>query len=78
MDMIKITIDGKVYEVEKGITVLEAAKRNGIKIPTLCHMNLKPINFENKPASCRVCVVEIEGRRNLAPACATDVMDGML
>ena len=78
MDMIKVTIDGRVYEVEKGITVLEAAKRNGINIPTLCHMDLKPINFVNKPASCRVCVVEIEKRRNLAPACATEVMDGMV
>ena len=79
MDMIKITIDGRVYEVENGITVLEAAKRNGIKIPTLCHMNLKPINFVNKPASCRVCVVEMEGGKgNLVPACATDVRDGMV
>ena len=78
MDMIKITIDGKVFEVEKGITVLEAARKNGIRIPTLCHMNLTGLRFVNKPASCRVCVVEIEGRRNLAPACATDVMDGMV
>jgi NAD-dependent dihydropyrimidine dehydrogenase PreA subunit len=36
------------------------------------------MKFENKPGGCRVCVVEVEGRKNLAPACATDVMEGMI
>ncbi len=77
MDMIKLTIDGKNVEVAKGTTVLEAAHSVGIKIPTLCHMNLGDLKFVNKSASCRICVVEIEGRRNLAPACSTDVTEGM-
>jgi len=74
----KITIDNRPVEIEKGATVLEAAKKAGIHIPTLCYMNLDLLGIENKPAGCRVCVVEIEGRRNLAPSCATDCTDGMV
>ena len=74
----KVLIDNKPVEVEKGATVLEAAKKAGIHIPTLCYMNLDLLGIENKPAGCRVCVVEIEGRRNLAPSCATDCTDGMV
>jgi NADP-reducing hydrogenase subunit HndD len=73
MEMINITIDNKELQVEKGSTILEAAKQLNIEIPTLCHMNLHSMDIENKPAGCRVCVVEVEGRRNLAPACATKV-----
>ena len=50
----------------------------GINIPTLCHIDLKGTCIKNKPASCRICVVEIEGRRNLAPACATKCTEGMV
>ncbi len=78
MEMIKLTIDGKKVEIEKGATILDAAYSVGIKIPTLCHMDLGDLKVINKAASCRICVVEIEGRRNLAPACATDAMDGMV
>ena len=78
MDMIKLTIDKKTVEVEPGTTILSAAKKVGIHIPTLCYMNLGDLNIENKPGGCRVCVVEVEGRRNLAPACATDCADGMI
>lgn len=78
MDMIKLIIDKKPVEVEKGTTILQAAKNIGIHIPTLCYMNLGDLNIENKPGGCRVCVVEVEGRRNLAPACATDCADGMV
>jgi NADP-reducing hydrogenase subunit HndD len=77
MEMIKVTIDNKVVEVEKGTTVLKAAHKAGIDIPTLCYMNLEDLNIEHKPAGCRICVVEVKGRRNLAPACGTDCFDGM-
>jgi NADP-reducing hydrogenase subunit HndD len=77
MELVKLTIDGKTVMVRKGATILEAAKEVGINIPTLCHMNLGDLKFVNQTASCRVCVVEVEGRRNLAPACATACTDGM-
>lgn len=78
MDMIKLTIDGKAVEVPKGTTVYKAAKELGIDIPVLCYMDLKDLNIENKPGGCRICSVEIEGRRNLAPSCSTDVSEGMV
>ena len=78
MEMIKLTIDNKVVEVEKGTTVLKAARKIGIEIPTLCYFELKGMNIENKPGGCRICVVEIAGRKNLAPACATEAMEGMV
>lgn len=76
--MVKLTIDDKQVEAQEGSTILDAARSVGIDIPTLCHMELKDMCIENKPAGCRVCVVEVEGRRNLAPACATAVSDGMV
>ncbi len=78
METIKINIDNKIVEVEKGTTILNAAKQAGIKIPTLCHLHLHDLNIENKPAGCRICVVEVTGRRNLAPACVTECTDGMV
>ncbi|MBN2054662.1 FAD-dependent oxidoreductase [bacterium] len=72
-DTVKLTIDGKALEMEAGCTVLEAARANGIAIPTLCHdERLSPYG------SCFLCVVEIEGQRGLKPACATLVSDGMV
>lgn len=76
--MIKVTIDDKPIEVEEGTTILNAARANGITIPTLCHYELKGFKLENRPGSCRVCVVDVEKRRNLAPACVTECMDGMV
>jgi len=76
METIKITIDNKQVEVEKGTTILDAARKMGIDIPTLCHMRLDDLNIENKPGGCRICVVEVQGRRNLAPACITQCVDG--
>jgi len=71
--MVKITIDGKELEVPAGITVLEAARRAGIHIPTLCADDqLEPYG------GCRLCVVEIEKMRGLPPSCATYVQDGMV
>jgi NADP-reducing hydrogenase subunit HndD len=78
MEKIKITIDDNIIEVEKGTTVLQAAKSIGIDIPTLCYMKLDDIGFENKPGGCRVCVVEIEGNRNLSPSCKTECSEGMV
>ena len=76
--MVKLTIDNRPIEVEAGTTILKAARQNGIDIPTLCYFELAGMNFENKPGGCRVCVVEVEGRRNLAPACVTECMEGMV
>jgi len=78
MDKVRVIIDNKEIEVKKGTTILKAAKKAGIDIPTLCYMHLQDLKIEHKPGSCRVCVVEVEGRRNLAPACATEVADGMV
>lgn len=77
MDVINLIIDNKPVVVKKGTTILEAAKGIGVHIPTLCHMKLDDLNIENKPGGCRICVVEVDGRRNLAPACCTDVFEGM-
>ena len=76
--MINVTIDNKQIQVAEGTTILKAARQAGIHIPTLCYFELAGMKFENKPGGCRVCVVEVEGRRNLAPACATDCMEGMV
>ena len=65
-------------EVPAGTTIYQAAKELDIDIPVLCYMNLKDLNIENKPGGCRICSVEVEGRRNLAPSCSTDVFDGMV
>jgi len=78
MDTVQLTIDNKPVVIKKGITILEAASSAGIHIPTLCHMKLDDLNIENRPGGCRICVVEVEGRRNLAPACCTEVADGMI
>lgn len=78
METIKLTIDNKAIEVAKGTTILKAARETGIHIPTLCYLHLHDLNIENKPAGCRICVVEVEGRRNLAPACVTECTEGMV
>ena len=63
--------------VEPGMTILEVAKANGVNIPTLCHLDMASIKMVNQVGSCRVCMVEIEGRPNLMPACTAKVWDGM-
>jgi len=78
MEKIKVTIDKIEVEVKKGTTVYQAAKQVGIDIPVLCYMNLEHLKIENRPGGCRVCVVEIEGRRNLAPSCSTECSEGMI
>lgn len=78
METIKINIDKKELVVKKGTTILEAAREIGIYIPTLCHMKLEDLNIENKPAGCRICVVEVQGRRNLVPSCVAKCEEGMV
>lgn len=78
METIKLTIDNREVEVAKGTNLVDAAASLGIKIPTLCYMNLHDLNYENRPGACRICVVEVEGRKNLAPACKTDCAEGMV
>ena len=71
--MVKITINGKVYNANSNQTILEVCKKNNIYIPTLCY--LKDIN---EIGACKICVVEIEGQNDLASACNTKVADGMI
>lgn len=71
--MLTLTIDGLKVEANKGETILLAAKRAGIDIPTLCF--LKDVN---EIGACRVCIVDIEGQRNLQPACTFPVADGLV
>jgi len=72
-DKIKLTIDGVNVEVEKGVTVLQAAQRAGTYIPTLCyHPNLQPYG------GCRLCIVEIENMRGLPTSCTTPASEGMV
>ncbi|HQG55593.1 MAG TPA: NADH-dependent [FeFe] hydrogenase, group A6 [Bacteroidales bacterium] len=78
MEKVKLTIDNKTVEVPKGTTIAKAAKMLGIDIPLLCHLELHDLGIENKPAGCRICVVEVEGRRNLAPSCVTTCEEGMV
>ena len=72
-ERLKLNIDGIDVEVEKGTSVLEAARKVNIDIPTLCF--LKGIN---NAGDCRMCLVEIEGRRALTPSCNTIAEDGMI
>jgi NADH-quinone oxidoreductase subunit G len=78
LSLVTVTINNRRVLVEEGTTILEAAKLLNIKIPTLCHLNLHDTKMVNQTASCRVCMVEVDGRRNLAPSCATPVFDKMV
>ncbi|SHJ75581.1 NADH-dependent [FeFe] hydrogenase, group A6 [Tepidibacter formicigenes] len=71
-ETVNINIDGIDYKVPKGISVLEAARMLNIEIPSLCY--LKDIN---EIGACRVCVVEVEGSRNLQASCVYPVRDGI-
>ena len=78
MEFVNLIIDNKPVKVEKGTSILKAAHSVGIDIPTLCYMSLGDMNIENKPGGCRICVVEVQGRKNLAPACCTDAHTDMV
>lgn len=75
MSLINLTINNKSVSVPKGSTILEAAKKLNIKIPTLCHMHMDEVNIVNQCASCRVCMVS--AGRGLVPACGTLAKEGM-
>lgn len=75
--LVKVSINNIVFEEDSSLTILQVAKKHGIRVPTLCYLKKEESNFEHKPASCRVCIVEVKGRRNLVPACATYITDGM-
>ena len=71
--MVKLTIDRNVVEVSPDMTILQAARHIGITIPTLCYLEGRdPIG------ACRVCVVEMQGGRNLVSSCSTPVAEGMV
>ena len=70
--MIKIDIDGKELDVEKGRTIIEAADQVGIEIPRFCYHKKLSI-----AANCRMCLVEVKGAPKPLPACATPVTEGM-
>lgn len=72
-EFVTLTIDDQEVKVEKGTTILQAAKQAGIDIPTLCF--LKEIN---EVGDCRMCIVEVEGRRGFATSCIQTVEEGMV
>lgn len=70
--MLNLTINGKAVTAPEGSTILEAAKYNHIQIPSLCYLeNVHAIG------SCRICVVEVEGAKNLQASCITKAVEGM-
>ena len=71
--MIHLKIDGECVEVEEGTTILEAARKLNVHIPTLCYHEDQAVK-----AVCRICVVEVEGQRLLPTACNTPVSEGMV
>jgi len=73
MALINLTIDNKPVSIEKGQTILDAAKKVNVRIPTLCHHEDLCV-----AGNCRVCVVEVEGQRTLSASCATPAEDGMV
>lgn len=71
--MIHLRIDGEEVQVPEGTTILEAAKKLNVHIPTLCHHEDQAVK-----AVCRICVVEVEGQAHLPTACNTPVSEGMV
>jgi formate dehydrogenase alpha subunit len=69
----KVTIDGRTFDAPEKATILDVARAHGIYIPTLCeHKRLVPFT------ACRICLVEVRGRRGAVPACGTFVEEGMV
>jgi len=78
--MPKIEINDISIEADKGSTILHAAEKLDINIPTLCHLDLEAFKIEHRTGSCRICMVDVEfenGRKQMMPACSTPVSDGM-
>lgn len=73
MALVKLTINGKEVEVQEGTSILKAAEQAGVNIPRLCYdEHLEPAG------ACRLCVVEVQGARNLVPSCVAAVSPGMV
>jgi iron-only hydrogenase group A len=70
--MINLTINGTEVEVKEGATLLDAARKAGFYVPTLCYVECLP-----PQGACRVCVVEVEGSKNLVASCAAPAANGM-
>lgn len=70
--MLEITINNKKYQVEKGLTILEAAKKCGVNIPHFCYHPCLSI-----PGNCRICLVKVEGWKDLTLSCLNPVIDGI-
>lgn len=73
MALVNIKIEGQSYQVEQGLTVLEAARKCGYEIPTLCSWKKDKCSL----ASCRVCLVKVKGARGLVASCVYPVNEGM-
>ena len=73
MALVNIKIEGKSYQVDSSLTILQAAKQCGYNIPTLCSWHQGKCSL----ASCRVCLVKVERERNLVPACVFPVREGI-
>lgn len=73
MSLVNIKIEGQSYQVESGLTILEAARKCGFVIPSLCAFN----HGQCSRASCRVCLVEVKGARGLVASCVYPVSEGM-
>lgn len=71
--MVKLMINDKTVQVKEGTTVFEAARQNNILIPHLCYME-----NVHQFGSCRICVVEVEGAKNLMASCITEAKEGMV
>ena len=67
-----LIIDGKEVSAEEGATVLQVARDNGVKLPTLCHLE-----GVYAIGACRLCLVEVAGTAKLLPACTTKISEGM-
>lgn len=74
-NLINLKINNKEVSVPNGTTILEAAKKVNIHIPTLCHLDLHDLGFVNEQANCRICMVE--NGKKMVPACNTLVKEGM-
>jgi formate dehydrogenase major subunit len=72
-DQVLVSIDGQEVACDRGDTILDAARRMGIHIPTLCYEPRLPAT-----AACRMCIVEVEGARKMVPSCSAAVADGMV
>ena len=70
--MTTVYINKQLVEINEGSSIFEAAAKAGIKIPTLCH-----VENQLPKGACRVCMVDVEGARNMVASCTTPIAEGM-